>query len=119
MVLLYMLPLATAPPVASPLAMPTCCAAILRSIGQQTARDDTIVGSDIVVAGGELNAIVHRAHHLVIVNAVEGRHFLCVVAGFGIRLDPAATVGILGGLIRIGALNVGVVDIKRLVGCST
>ena len=70
------------------------------------------------MAGSELNAIAHRAHHLVIVNAVESRHFLRTIAGFGIGLDPATGVSILCCLIRIGALDIGVVDLERMVRCS-
>ena len=65
------------------------------SVRQQSAGDDAIVGCYVVVTGRELDAIVHRSDHLVIVNAVEGRRLLHGVAGAALRLDPAARIGIL------------------------
>ena len=88
MVLLYMLPLRW-----------RCCIAVRHAyvlggdpgpIRQQAAGDDTIVSGDVVVAGSELDAIVHRADHLVIVNAVESRGLLRVVVGAALGLDSAA-----------------------------
>ena len=78
MVLLYMLVL---PLLTSPLAMPTCCAAILVPFASMSAGDDTIVSGDVVVSGGELDAIVHGADHLVVVDAVKSRGLLRAVFG--------------------------------------
>src|ERR1700691_633986 len=88
-------------------------------IRQHSAGDDTIVSGDVVVSGGELDAIVHGADHLVVVDAVKGRCFLRAVVGAAFGLDSAAIIISLCSGIGIGALNIGVVDLERLVGCST
>ena len=68
---------------------------ILRSdpgpIGQQSAGDDTIVSGDVVVPGGERDAIVHGADHLVVVDVVEGSGLLRAVVGAALGLDSAAS----------------------------
>src|SRR6202167_2646090 len=88
-------------------------------IGQHSAGDDTIVSGNVVVSGGELDAIVHGADHLVVVDAAEGRCFLRAVVGAALGLDSAALIIRLCSGIGIGALNVGVVDLEWLVRRST
>jgi hypothetical protein len=88
------------------------------SIRQHSAGDDTIAGSDVVVSGGELDAIVRSADHLVVVDAVKGRCLLRAVVGAALGLDAAAGIISLCGGIGIGTLNVGVVDFEWLVGRS-
>src|SRR6202012_405523 len=81
-------------------------------VGQQAAGNDTIVGSYVVVAGREGNAVIHRSYHLVIVNVVEGRNFLRAVAGLGVGLDSATRVSILCCPVGVGALDIGVVNLQ-------
>ena len=86
---------------------------------QHSAGDDTIVSGDVVVPGGELDAIVHGADHLVVVDAVKGRGLLRAVVGAALGLDAAALIISLCSGVGIGTLNVGVVDFEWLVGRST
>ena len=96
---------------------------VLRSdpgaIGQPSAGDDAIVSGDVVMSGGERDAIVHGADHLVVVDVVEGRGLLCAVVRVAVGLDSAALIVSLCGGVGIRTLNVGVVDFQWLVGRST
>jgi hypothetical protein len=88
-------------------------------IGQHSARDDTIVSGDVIVSGSELEAIILRADHLVVVDAVKRRGLLFTVVGAALGLDSAAGIISLCRGVGIGTLHVGVVDFDWLVGGST